>query len=238
MACIGPVAFAQQSDRAKVFDFDIGFSLEDKSTTTPVPILRHIDSQNPDGSYTYGYESGDGTFKIETRYPNGEVKGKYGYYDDADKFRIVEYGATPTEGFQPRVEGFVQPELPSFTPTPNTQILPTPRASPKIRIVRRRRPKPAQKQLAKTASSFAHFDRVSLPDQRQIQSPNTRTTPSTTTRPSRRPKPVTQRAFREQPRFLPPQPLRPTPTIHHYDVNVDNPAQNINLKTGSYTVSY
>ncbi len=28
---------------------------------------RYIDTQNPDGSYTYGYESGDGTYKIETR---------------------------------------------------------------------------------------------------------------------------------------------------------------------------
>ena len=31
---------------------------------------RFVDRQNPDGSYTYGYESGDGTYKIETRYFN------------------------------------------------------------------------------------------------------------------------------------------------------------------------
>ncbi len=31
------------------------------------PSLRFIDTQNPDGSYTYGYESGDGTYKLETR---------------------------------------------------------------------------------------------------------------------------------------------------------------------------
>jgi hypothetical protein len=32
-----------------------------------VPILRFVDRQNADGSYTYGYESGDGSYKIETR---------------------------------------------------------------------------------------------------------------------------------------------------------------------------
>merc|ERR1712158_294752 len=36
-------------------------------TSTPVPILRYIDSQNADGSYTYGFEGADGTYKIETR---------------------------------------------------------------------------------------------------------------------------------------------------------------------------
>ena len=28
-------------------------------STTPVPILRYVDTQNIDGSYTYGYEVGD-----------------------------------------------------------------------------------------------------------------------------------------------------------------------------------
>lgn len=40
---------------------------------------------NEDGSYTYGYEAADGSFKIETKAPNGEVKGKYGYKDDTGK---------------------------------------------------------------------------------------------------------------------------------------------------------
>jgi hypothetical protein len=41
----------------------------------------HICRHNEDGSYSYGYESGDGSFKLETRYPDGRVKGKYGYVD-------------------------------------------------------------------------------------------------------------------------------------------------------------
>ena len=68
--------------------------------TTPVPILKQIDRQNDDGSYTYGYEAADKSFKIETKYPNGEVYGKYGYVDDQGKIREIEYGASK-RGFEP-----------------------------------------------------------------------------------------------------------------------------------------
>ncbi|XP_037029271.1 transcription factor mef2A [Bradysia coprophila] len=68
--------------------------------TTPVPILKQINRHNEDGSYSYGYEGGDGSFKIETKYPNGEVYGKYGYVDDAGKVREIEYGAS-RRGFEP-----------------------------------------------------------------------------------------------------------------------------------------
>jgi len=94
LACVSSVALAQQQQqqgaRSDLFNFDFGAE-DSVSSTTPVPILRFIDTQNPDGSYTYGYESGDGTYKIETRFANGEVKGKYGYYDDTGKFRQVEW---------------------------------------------------------------------------------------------------------------------------------------------------
>jgi len=68
--------------------------------TTPVPILKQINRHNEDGSYSYGYEGGDGSFKIETKYPNGEVYGKYGYVDDTGKTREIEYGAS-RRGFEP-----------------------------------------------------------------------------------------------------------------------------------------
>lgn len=53
--------------------------LAQKQHTTPVPILKQINRHNEDGSYSYGYEAADGSFKIETKSANGEVKGKYGY---------------------------------------------------------------------------------------------------------------------------------------------------------------
>jgi hypothetical protein len=68
--------------------------------TTPVPILKQINRHNEDGSYSYGYEGADGSFKIETKSANGEVRGKYGYIDSDGKVREVEYGANQ-DGFQP-----------------------------------------------------------------------------------------------------------------------------------------
>ncbi|CAH0553799.1 unnamed protein product [Brassicogethes aeneus] len=81
-----------------------GYSGPSAAKPTPIAILKQINRHNEDGSYTYGYESGDGSFKIETKDPNGEVKGKYGYVDDTGKVRVVEYGATK-HGFQPAGEG-------------------------------------------------------------------------------------------------------------------------------------
>lgn len=75
-----------------------------KQYTTPVPILKQINRHNEDGSYSYGYEAADGSFKIETKAANGEVKGKYGYVDDNGNKREIEYGANQN-GFQPSGDG-------------------------------------------------------------------------------------------------------------------------------------
>lgn len=71
---------------------------------TPVAILKQINRHNEDGSYTYGFEGADGSFKIETKLPTGDVRGKYGFVDDTGKVRIVEYGANQY-GFQPAGDG-------------------------------------------------------------------------------------------------------------------------------------
>merc|ERR1719158_1040364 len=117
-----------------------GNSLYQEETTPPVPILRQIQEQNPDGSYTYGYERGDGTYKIETRYPTGEVKGKYGYYAPSGLFREVEYGAAPEQGSMPEGNGltFVAPqnnivEEKPVTALPQQVVAPTPRPRPATR---------------------------------------------------------------------------------------------------------
>merc|ERR1719445_1280695 len=79
------------------------------SSTTPVPILRYVDTQNIDGSYTYGYEAADGTYKLETRYTDGRVKGKYGYIDPDGNLREASYGAEAGRGFEPQIEGLELP---------------------------------------------------------------------------------------------------------------------------------
>lgn len=68
----------------------------------------NVHSHNEDGSYTYGFEGSDGSFKIETKAVTGEVSGKYGYVDDSGKLRVVEYGANK-HGFQPSGEGITVP---------------------------------------------------------------------------------------------------------------------------------
>jgi len=95
-----------------------GDSLTNDATpsTTPVPILKFIDQHNNDGSYTYGYQSADGTYKIETRLANGEVSGKYGYYDEHGSFKETSYGAGTGEGFKPVVDG-VEYSLPAVQQT-------------------------------------------------------------------------------------------------------------------------
>merc|ERR1712024_264334 len=77
--------------------------------TTPVPILRYVDNQNIDGSYTYGYEAADGTYKLETRYQDGRVKGKYGYVDPEGNLREASYGAEAGRGFEPESSGLELP---------------------------------------------------------------------------------------------------------------------------------
>jgi len=148
LACIASVTVAvpQQfrSNSGNTFNFNLlnsEINREPESTTPIVPILRSVDKQNPDGSYTYGYESGDGTYKIETRYPTGEVKGKYGYYDDTGLFREVEYGAAPEMGFMPEGNGltFVAPQNNIVEEKPVTS-LPKPVFAPTPRPVSRQQP--------------------------------------------------------------------------------------------------
>merc|ERR1711953_1320246 len=83
-----------------------------RETTTQVEILKQINEHNEDGSYTYGYEGSDGSFKLETRFADGRVQGKYGYIDVNGEVKIIEYGADAM-GFAPSgdlPDGIVIPE--------------------------------------------------------------------------------------------------------------------------------
>merc|ERR1712038_1048279 len=79
----------------------------DSETSTPVPILRCLDQQNDDGSYTFGYESAEGTYKIENRAANGQIKGKYGYIDANGDLQETIYDGTAEHGFAPQIGGVV-----------------------------------------------------------------------------------------------------------------------------------
>lgn len=71
-----------------------------KSLPEGVPILKEINRVNDDGSYTFGYEAADGSFKIETRDVQGNVKGMFGYIDETGELKRVSYTANNGTGFQ------------------------------------------------------------------------------------------------------------------------------------------
>ncbi|XP_050076196.1 mediator of RNA polymerase II transcription subunit 15 [Anopheles maculipalpis] len=105
--CLAGVILAQDYQEYRQAPLRIGTKAEEPKPT-PVPILKQINRHNEDGSYTYGYEGADGSFKIETKLATGEVKGKYGYVDETGKVKVVEYGANKY-GFQPSGEGITVP---------------------------------------------------------------------------------------------------------------------------------
>ncbi|KAI5750035.1 hypothetical protein M8J76_012308 [Diaphorina citri] len=65
-----------------------------------VTILRQINRLNDDGSYTFGYEAADGSFKIETRDVEGNVKGMFGFVDENGELKRISYSARNGTGFQ------------------------------------------------------------------------------------------------------------------------------------------
>lgn len=65
-----------------------------------VSILKQINKVNDDGSYTFGYEASDGSFKVETRDVAGNVKGMFGFVDDVGRLKRVSYSASNSSGFQ------------------------------------------------------------------------------------------------------------------------------------------
>lgn len=52
------------------------------SYTAPVvAILKQINQLNDDGSYTFGFEASDGSFRVESMDVDGYITGRYGYID-------------------------------------------------------------------------------------------------------------------------------------------------------------
>ena len=101
------------------------------TTTTPVviEILKQINEVNDDGSYTFGFEAADGSFKVETRDIDGNVKGKYGYLDEFGDIKTVEYTAGKAGGFTAEGDHLPEPVAPlpvAPLPAPLAPAPPTP----------------------------------------------------------------------------------------------------------------
>ncbi|XP_046439323.1 uncharacterized protein LOC124190597 [Daphnia pulex] len=66
--------------------------------TPAVTILKQINQLNEDGSYTFGYEASDGSFRFENMDANGYLTGRYGYVDSYGKTQETEYVAGKLSG--------------------------------------------------------------------------------------------------------------------------------------------
>lgn len=71
----------------------------------PVETIRNYSDINDDGSFTFGYESADGSFKEETRGTDCVVRGKYGYVDpDGNKREFTYVSGNPCDPNAPKEE--------------------------------------------------------------------------------------------------------------------------------------
>jgi len=150
---------------------------DDISTTTapPIPILKYIDQHNNDGSYTYGYQSADGTYKLETRLVTGEVRGKYGYVDSNGELKETTYGAT-VDGFKPIVDGLDYSKATANTvPALQSNLVESPvvpQALPALPQAPRRVPVAPRQQDARTQlprSRFQNFKARNFQPEPEVQ---------------------------------------------------------------------
>uniref|UniRef100_A0A0K8SEW3 Cuticle protein 6 n=1 Tax=Lygus hesperus TaxID=30085 RepID=A0A0K8SEW3_LYGHE len=69
-----------------------------QSKEPPVQTIRNYNKLNDDGSFTFGYEAADGSFKEETRGTDCVVRGKYGYVDpDGNKREFTYVSGNPCD---------------------------------------------------------------------------------------------------------------------------------------------
>ncbi|XP_002137251.2 DNA translocase FtsK [Drosophila miranda] len=202
--------------------------------TTPVPILKQIDKHNDDGSYTYGYEAADKSFKIETKYANGEVYGKYGYVDDQGKVREIEYGASK-RGFEPAGSHINVPP-PTLSNTNPYPLGPNEiddgqyREDPAVYYKDQKYNRP----IAASKFSLGDFGRGQ--QQQPSYAPAPQPAPQ---RPYYNPTPQYYNPPAPQPRYYQP----PAPAQNYYGPQQQpqqfHPAlRNLNLNTGSYSIDY
>lgn len=79
----------------------------------PVQTIRNYNKVNDDGSFTFGYEAADGSFKEETRGTDCVVRGKYGYIDpDGNKREFTYVSGNPCDPNKPNEED--EPEAPAL----------------------------------------------------------------------------------------------------------------------------
>lgn len=76
---------------------------KEQSKSPPVQTIRNYNKVNDDGSFTFGYEAADGSFKEETRGTDCVVRGKYGYIDpDGNRREFTYVSGNPCDPNAPK----------------------------------------------------------------------------------------------------------------------------------------
>lgn len=122
----GPVYYEEQDNQAAEDEYD-GVAVYQPRTRAlpsprskdglhgskppPVQTIRNYNKVNDDGSFTFGYEAADGSFKEETRGTDCVVRGKYGYIDpDGNKREFTYVSGNPCDPNAPKDEEEEEPE--------------------------------------------------------------------------------------------------------------------------------
>ncbi|CAH1373289.1 unnamed protein product [Tenebrio molitor] len=84
---------------------------KESAKSPPIQTIRNYNKVNDDGSFTFGYEAADGSFKEETRGTDCVVRGKYGYIDpDGNKREFTYVSGNPCDPNAPKEEQEPEPE--------------------------------------------------------------------------------------------------------------------------------
>lgn len=137
-------------------------------------IVKQIKKINDDGSYTIGYEADDGTFKIESRDVLGNVKGTYGFIDEAGEIKRVSYSSSNSTE--------IKTEPTTSTTTASSVVQRIPRLNRTLTTTSRRfSPVYPTSSTRTTPTSAATTVVQSIPRRRTTQSTTSSTTTVTTT---------------------------------------------------------
>ncbi|XP_060523524.1 uncharacterized protein LOC132700318 [Cylas formicarius] len=97
--------------RGSTKSHEASYRTKEPTKSPPVQTIRNYSKVNDDGSFTFGYEAADGSFKEETRGTDCVVRGKYGYVDpDGNKREFTYVSGNPCDPNAPKEEEEEVPE--------------------------------------------------------------------------------------------------------------------------------